>query len=170
MRAQPPHDEAQIRVFWSSFSIIFPFHEVEPDSIRAPEETRLRRAVHRQKAVLANPDSLTLVAKNKETGEIVGYAGYLKPSGCFKPHPWIAEDESLVTEEDKEAWEGVDRKHWNSEFRWPERRGGSAWLTGYLVRFMAGLGRLQVQDDEGPRPLVSLHEIASRRLFHLVLY
>jgi hypothetical protein len=122
-------------IFWSAFSTptpIFPFESTEPLSQRAPHAVRLRRAVHRQKHALRNPRYLMLVAEEKHTKEILGWAGYVKPEGCRSPHPWIEEDEALRTEEDREAWEGVDRKLFNSESSRCDRDGNST-LMGMLI-------------------------------------
>jgi hypothetical protein len=124
----------QIRIFWSSFSVIFPFNLTEPPSARPSESIRLSRAIHRQKAVLANPKYLTLVAEvssgegDQEDKEVVGWAGYLRPEGCKDPHPWIVDDVEFErgTEEDREAWEGVERKYFNGQSMSPVRR--------YMVR------------------------------------
>lgn len=104
--------------------MIFPFNLTEPPSTRPPERTRLERAVHRQKAVLANPKYLTLVAEvqpgdgDEEKKEVVGWAGYLRPEGCKDPHPWIVDDDEFEkgTEEDRKAWEGVERKYFNGQY------------------------------------------------------
>jgi hypothetical protein len=108
---------SQILIFWSSFSIIFPFHLTEPLTGRPTDPIRLHRTVHRQKAVLANPGHLTLVAEDRESKEILGWAGYVRPEACRKPHPWIVEDDALAagTDEDREAWEGVERQYFNGE-------------------------------------------------------
>jgi hypothetical protein len=140
----------QIRIFWSSFSVIFPFNLTEPPSSRPSESIRLSRAIHRQKAVLANPKYLTLVAEieteaqsengdqekeeKKKYKEVVGWAGYLRPEGCKDPHPWIVDDVEFDrgTEEDREAWEGVERKYFNGQFMSPVGR--------YVTRLGEGVG------------------------------
>lgn len=58
---------------------------------------------------------MILVAEDRETKELLGWAGYVRPEACRKPHPWITEDEEVKTDEDQEAWEGVDRAHFNSK-------------------------------------------------------
>lgn len=131
---------SQIRIFWSSFSVIFPFNLTEPPSSRPSEPIRLSRAIHRQKAVLANPKYLTLVAEtqsgegDQEKKEVVGWAGYLRPEGCKDPHPWIVDDDEFEkgTEEDREAWEGVERKYFNGQFMFAVGR--------YMVRTQEDVG------------------------------
>jgi hypothetical protein len=150
MTSTPPIH--QIRIFWSSFSVIFPFNLTEPPSARPSESIRLSRAIHRQKAVLANPKYLTLVAEieieteahsehgdqekkeKKKYKEVVGWAGYLRPEGCKDPHPWIVDDDEFDrgTEEDREAWEGVERKYFNGQSMFPVGR--------EVVRFREGIG------------------------------
>jgi hypothetical protein len=104
-----------VLIFWSAFSPFYPFDSTEPLSQRACHPIRLRRAVHRQKKALDNPGYLILIAEEEQTKEIVGWAGYIKPEACRLSHPWIAEDETLKTDEDREAWEGVDRKVHNGK-------------------------------------------------------
>ena len=149
----------QIHIFWSAFDSIFPFQETEPLTQRPDERTRLRRSVHRQKVVLRDPGSLLLVAEDEGTKEILGWAGYVRPEACRSPHPWITEDEALKTDEDREAWEGVDRKHFNSgspcrDFR-RQRTDGSDRCRLSINRFVEGMGRIQVENPRRSRPLAS---------------
>jgi hypothetical protein len=74
-------------------------------------------------------------AKKEKNKEVVGWAGYLRPEGCKDPHPWIVDDDEYErgTEEDREAWEGVERKYFNGQF-------------------MFAVGRNKVQSREGIGP------------------
>jgi hypothetical protein len=67
-------------------------------------------------------------AKKEKNKEVEGWAGYLRPEGCKDPHPWIVDDVEFDrgTEEDREAWEGVERKYFNGQSMFPVRR--------YMVR------------------------------------
>lgn len=84
--------------------------------------------------------------EKKKYKEVVGWAGYLRPEGCKDPHPWIVDDDEYErgTEEDREAWEGVERKYFNGQFissvgrdkvRFREGIGidGGCWLQSVVV-------------------------------------
>ncbi|GAA5911069.1 hypothetical protein JCM6882_006868 [Rhodosporidiobolus microsporus] len=99
---------------------------LEPESARPDHETRVKRQAFRLRKVLANPlimGTKAVLASGPEEGKLVGLALWHRPGAPvvnLKRRLTRPEEE---TDEEKEAWEGVDTDLWNGKWsEWDETR------------------------------------------------
>ncbi|KAG9010648.1 hypothetical protein FRB94_010125 [Tulasnella sp. JGI-2019a] len=136
------------KVFWDAFAPIFPFDKVEPLDRRPSDEVRLARTIRRKAFFTQAPGSVTFKAVDRQTGEVLGFASWTVPDYTQKTHPHLKNDSLIKTEEDRDAWEGVDVPLWNSMWQsWVDYK--AEILQGRKHWFLAPLCVKQAAQGQG---------------------
>lgn len=85
---------------------------IEPPHIRAPHPERVSRTVHRLRAVLNSPHT-KLDKACLPDGTLVGVAMWHVPGAPIR-HVGQRDASNEHTEQDRDAWEGVDLRAWKA--------------------------------------------------------
>lgn len=85
---------------------------LEPLEDRPPHAIRIARTVHRVRTAL-NSEFCKLEKATLSDRTIVGFALWQKPTRSFMPHVLIRNEANEDTQEDRDAWVGLNVEMWN---------------------------------------------------------